>query len=65
MILSTICIYCRLNLKTYISYFNKEANEIKGLEGNISFKVNINFINSFDLLNNYLIIQYKSATTDS
>ena len=30
-----------------------------GLEGNISLKENINFINSFDLLNIYLIIQYK------
>ena len=30
-----------------------------GLEGNISLKENINFINSFDLLNSCLIIQYK------
>jgi hypothetical protein len=29
-----------------------------GLEGNISLKENINFINSFDLLNSCLIIQY-------
>ena len=32
-----------------------------GLEANNSLKENINFINSFVLLNNYLIIQYKCA----
>ena len=40
-------------------YYNKETNYFNGLEENISLKENINFINSFDLLNNYLIIQYK------
>ncbi len=59
MILSIICIYCRPNLKTYISYCNKKTNDFNGLGGIISLKENINFINSFDLLNNYLIIQYK------
>ncbi len=56
MILSIIYIYCRLNLKTYISNYNKKTNVFKGFEGNISLKKIINFINSFDLLNNYLII---------
>lgn len=57
MILSTFCIYCRPNLKTCISYYNKKTNYFNGLEGKIGLKENINFINSFDLLNNYLIIQ--------
>ena len=42
--------------------YNKKTNYFNGLEGNISFKENINFINSFDLLNNYLIIEYKYAS---
>ena len=62
MILSTIYIYCRLYFKTYISYWNKKINDHKGLEGNLSLKENINFINSFDLLNNCLIIEDKSTS---
>ncbi len=56
MILSRFWNYCRSNLRTYICYYNKETNYFNGLEENISLKENINFINSFDLLNNYLII---------
>ena len=37
----------------------KKTNDFKGLEENASLKKNINFINSFDLLNNCLIIEYK------
>ncbi len=37
----------------------KKTNDFIGLEGNVSLKKNINFINSFDLLNNYLIIEYN------
>ena len=59
MILSTIYIYCLLNLKTYISYYNKKTNDFNGLRENSSLKENINFINSFDLLNSCLIIQCK------
>ena len=47
-----------------MSSYNKEANDINGLERNFTLKKNINFINSSDLLNNCLIIQYKFAIKD-
>ena len=39
----------------------KKANYTKVLEEKRSLKENINFINSFDLFNNCLIIKYKFA----